>query len=186
MLGDTALKLVHDSRRTAALDLLPAYQEELVRGVCREIRQLDSSINKTQNEPGYDPQDRVAHCNLLVQHLAMRRDKRCLLAYQFTRARRMNEAAWKQTEEPNINGNEQEYMKAYEDLIIDIKGPYTDIDLTGSLEPPNDVFIDVRVLQSVGEVQTEYGVFNLEKDSQFFVRRSDVQTLLLQGYLKEI
>ena len=31
------------------------------------------------------------------------------------------------------------------------------MDLTGSLEPPRDLFIDVRVLKDAGEIQTEYG-----------------------------
>lgn len=147
---------------------------------------MDTEVNKLSVNGMHDPDDRVQHCHLMVQHLAMRRNKRCLLAYQLTRAKKMETAVWSQTEEPNINGNEQEYMRGYNELVVDIKGAFTDIDLTGSLEPPNDVFIDVRVLKDIGEIQTEYGVFNLEKNAQFFVRKSDVQTLLLQGYLKEI
>ena len=48
-------------------------------------------------------------------------------------------------------------MRQYSDLLAAYKGQWTDIDLTGSLEPPRDLFIDVRVLKDAGEIQTEYG-----------------------------
>ena len=48
-------------------------------------------------------------------------------------------------------------MRRYGDLLAAYKGQWTDIDLTGSLEPPKDLFIDVRVLKDAGEIQTEYG-----------------------------
>lgn len=45
----------------------------------------------------------------------------------------------------------------YGDLLAAYKGQWTDVDLTGTLEPPKDLFIDVRVLKDAGEIQTEYG-----------------------------
>ncbi|KAL9098204.1 MAG: hypothetical protein Q9163_006093 [Psora crenata] len=43
-------------------------------------------------------------------------------------------------------------------MLAAYKGQWTDIDLTGSLEPPRDLFVDVRVLKDAGEIQTEYGI----------------------------
>lgn len=86
----------------------------------------------------------------------------------------------------NLSHAEQEYFKNYQDLLIDYKSNFADIDLSGDLEPPKSIFIDVRVLKDGGEVQTEYGVFNLIKDSQFYVRKSDVDRLIQQGFLEEI
>jgi len=48
-------------------------------------------------------------------------------------------------------------VRQYADLLAALKGHWTDIDLTGSLEPPRELFVDVRVLRDAGEVQTEYG-----------------------------
>jgi GINS complex subunit 1 len=42
-------------------------------------------------------------------------------------------------------------------MLAAYKGQWTDVDLTGTLEPPRDLFIDVRVLKDAGEIQTEYG-----------------------------
>lgn len=115
----------------------------------------------------------------------MRRNKRCLLAYHHTRTDRLEELVWKgydvvdlaseQVRDPpgkasstlnaanndrsmsNLSPQEEDYVRQYSDLLAAYKGQWTDIDLTGSLEPPRDLFIDVRVLKDAGEIQTEYG-----------------------------
>lgn len=121
----------------------------------------------------------------------MRRDKRCLLAYHRTRTDKLEEMVWSgndisdlAAQQPkNLNGNqegasdlgsvdgsssslspeEEEYVRQYSDLLAAYKGQWTDIDLTGSLEPPRDLFIDVRVLKDAGEIQTEYGLVPMPK-----------------------
>lgn len=115
----------------------------------------------------------------------MRRNKRCLLAYHRTRTDRLEELVWKGYDvvdlagqqvgdgpggQANVRGmgagdggtsslspQEEDYVRQYSDLLAAYKGQWTDIDLTGSLEPPRDLFIDVRVLKDAGEIQTEYG-----------------------------
>lgn len=57
----------------------------------------------------------------------------------------------------SLSPEEEEYVRRYGDMLAAYKGRWTDIDLTGSLEPPRDLFIDVRVLKDAGEIQTEYG-----------------------------
>ena len=57
----------------------------------------------------------------------------------------------------SLSPQEEDYVRHYSDLLAAYKGQWTDIDLTGSLEPPRDLFIDVRVLKDAGEIQTEYG-----------------------------
>lgn len=162
----------------------------------------------------------------------MRRNKRCLLAYHRTRADKLEELVWNgadvleltnqlagentgqrasASELGNGEGNssslspeEEEYVRQYGDLLAAYKGQWTDVDLTGSLEPPKDLFIDVRVLKDAGEIQTEYGYvggltaprgprltflhssMNLTKDSQFYVRQGDVERLIAQGYLQKL
>ena len=57
----------------------------------------------------------------------------------------------------SLSPEEEEYVRLYGELLAGLKGQWTDVDLTGSLEPPKDLFIDVRVLRDAGEIQTEYG-----------------------------
>lgn len=114
----------------------------------------------------------------------MRRNKRCLLAYHRTRTDKLEELVWKGSDVIDLSGQqvresskaprgavsssgsaatsslspqEEEYVRQYGDLLAAMKGQWTDVDLTGSLEPPRDLFIDVRVLRDAGEIQTEYG-----------------------------
>ncbi|RMZ81539.1 hypothetical protein DV737_g2502, partial [Chaetothyriales sp. CBS 132003] len=85
-----------------------------------------------------------------------------------------------------LSPEEEEYFRQYSDLLASFKGQWTDIDLTSSLEPPRDLFIDVRVLKDAGEIQTEYGTINLTKNSQFYVRQGDVERLIAQGFLQKL
>jgi len=110
----------------------------------------------------------------------MRRNKRCLLAYHRVRTDKLEELCWKGVDlisgdfssegsarnssveasdasKSSLSPEEEEYIRLYGDLLAAYKGQWTDIDLTGSLEPPRDLFIDVRVLKDAGEIQTEYG-----------------------------
>lgn len=160
----------------------------MVRAVTREVRELDKDVaNLLQSYNGsFDPAaDPAMACTLLVNHLCMRRNKRCLLAYHRTRTDKLEEMIWKGTDvlelaaaaqqqrglgdgtstdlgssegsSSSLSPEEEEYVRQYSDLLAAYKGQWTDIDLTGSLEPPRDLFIDVRVLRDAGEIQTEYG-----------------------------
>lgn len=151
----------------------------------REIRDLDNDVTSilAPYQGSFDPAAEPAvSCSLLVNHVCMRRDKRCLLAYHRVRSDRLEEMCWNgqdvldqtQTHPPpgqsttsgsgadpgiqsSLSPEEEEYVRQYSDMLAAYKGQWSDIDLTGSLEPPKDLFIDVRVLKDAGEIQTEYG-----------------------------
>lgn len=172
------------AKRTQNLAHLPPYQTEIVRAVTREVRDLDKDVSELLEpfQGSFDPSaDQAVACTLLVNHLSMRRDKRCLLAYHRTRTDKLEELVWNDADVVDLSGQqvrsdeldpagaqqqqktsslspqEEEYVRQYGDLLAAYKGQWTDIDLTGSLEPPRDLFIDVRVLKDAGEIQTEYG-----------------------------
>lgn len=150
----------------------------------REFRDLDKDVTDLLEpfQGSFNPSaDQAVACTLLVNHLSMRRNKRCLLAYHRTRTDKLEEMVWNGSDVVDLSGcesgggasggpqaagegstsslspQEEEYVRQYSDLLAAYKGQWTDIDLTGSLEPPRDLFIDVRVLKDAGEIQTEYG-----------------------------
>lgn len=173
-----------------------------MRAITREVRDLDREVNGilAPFRGSFDPtQDPATACALLVDHLCMRRNKRCLLAYHRVRTDKLEQMCWsgqdvleRQQHQQSVDwsaaagggggggageasgsgsapgadaGNasslspeEEEYVRQYSDLLAAYKGKWTDVDLTGSLEPPTDLFIDVRVLKDAGEIQTEYGL----------------------------
>lgn len=154
---------------------------------------LSSSIPNTPNTPNTtsDTNQILNEIPGFVRHLSLARNKRCLLAYEMSRLRKIDDLVWDNVELSSeqladLSYHERNYLEKYISLVSGVKGVMSEIDLGGSLEPPSDVFIDVRVLKDAGEIMTEYGVFNLTKDSQFFVRRVDVERLIQQGYLKQL
>ncbi|KAF1840952.1 DNA replication complex GINS protein psf1 [Cucurbitaria berberidis CBS 394.84] len=211
MYGEAANKLVQNAKRTQALPHLPPYASELVRSITREVRDLDKDVSNILApysgafNPSAAPE---TACALLVNHLCMRRNKRCLLAYHRVRSDKLEGYCWEgvdvlesqnvqggragaggegaKKDESSLSPEEEEYVRQYSDLLAAYKGQWTDIDLTGSLEPPRDLFIDVRVLKDAGEIQTEYGSITLTKNSQFYVRHGDVERLIAQGYLQRL
>lgn len=157
----------------------------MVRAVAREVRDLDRDVARllAPFEGSFNPssQPDIA-CALLVDHLCTRRNKRCLLAYHRVRTEKLEELCWTgidvlEQQQPaeegqggltgpmnaqsgnhsSLSPEEEEYFRQYSDMLAAYKGQWTEIDLTGSLEPPKDLFIDVRVLKDAGEIQTEYG-----------------------------
>ncbi len=77
---------------------LPPYQTEIVRAVTRELRDLDKDVAQLLEpfQGSFDPTtEQATACALLVDHLAMRRNKRCLLAYHRTRTDKLEELVWK-------------------------------------------------------------------------------------------
>jgi GINS complex subunit 1 len=88
----------------------------------------------------------------------MRRNRRCLLAYERLRADKIDEMLWTGTEvKGSLSHEEEDYATGYSLLLAGLKGRWTDIELGGSLEPPRDLYVEVRVLKDAGEIQTEYG-----------------------------
>ena len=97
-----------------------------------------------------------------------------------------------------LSPEEEEYGRGYALLVAGLKGRWTDVELGGSLEPPRDLYVEVRVLKDAGEIQTEYGfvtaiwnglisrAITLTKNSQLYVRQADVERLIQQGYLQRI
>lgn len=186
MYGDQANKLIAEAKRAQGLAQLPVFQDELVRDIVRETKELERLRQQVEEENASQEASGSFQAQLFVTHLTMRRNKRCLLAYERLRAQRLAEMVWENNEVEVPNHNEQEYFKNYESIVLDYKTEFPELDLGAPLVPPKDVFIDVRVLKDAGEIQTEYGVFNLRKDSQFFVRRADVERLIQQGYLQRV
>jgi len=196
MHGDLGNKLVLNAKRSQSASgtssAPPPHATDLVRSILLETRSLDATVQAILSRAGtsFTPaSDPATACALLVNHLAMRRNKRCLLAYHRARADMLERFAWagrdvgdlgnaqaemrvdEGDEAPasggaggqlNLSPEEIEYLRAYGDLLASYKGQWTDVDLTGSTEPPRDLFIDVRVLKDAGEIQTEYGYVTLK------------------------
>ena len=75
-----------------------------------------------------------------------------------------------------------EYYKNYVDAIDEYNkslSSLNNIDLTVDMDPPKELFIEVRVKEDYGEIiLPESGVVNLKKNTTHLLRRTDVEHLI--------
>ncbi len=240
MYGDDATKLVLEARRAQLTRALPKYNDTLVRQVAREARQLGAAIDAdtavvhaarerallgddpaassgADGEPSQAPEaDEATVCRLTVHHLALLRNKRCLLAYHAQRVDALRALYWgaggalahllsapASSAAPTSSAgadsaptstrdalapSEVALLRAYAALQLDTKSAYLDVlDLAADISaPPGELYADVRVLRDCGTVYTEMGQVTFRRGQRYMVRRADVERLITQGFLEEV
>ncbi|ORY35825.1 hypothetical protein BCR39DRAFT_35325 [Naematelia encephala] len=210
MYGDLGLQLVTASHRSTLSTTpqlpLPKYALPLILSICLETRQLGTSITSAAEQHGQVSlsQDRGLVCGLTVQHLAARRNKRCLLAYLSTRVGGIKERWWDAggglafllgtgDEVEDLRGalspQELDFLRGYNNLLLDYKSDFLDVlDLTAGIDrPPGELMVDVRVVRDAGEVVLEGGErVEFRKGERFRLPKSQVERLIVQGYLEEV
>ena len=84
-----------------------------------------------------------------------------------------------------LSQRELDYFSQYND-IMNAYFEDIDFDLTADLQPPKELYIEVRVLQNCGEILTENGVVNMVQGSRACLRRTDVEHLIRQGKVEHV
>lgn len=201
-LGESAYKLAKEAKRTADL-LVSPYNDELVQTLCREIRLLHGKAKTTVERMNTSPNPEVLRdpskiSQVMLYHLAIKRNKRVLFAYHRQRINKLKEIYWdvglqsdhQREIATSLGTTEHKFLEDYIELVNTYKQAFLDLDLGGNggvgLDPPKDLFIEVRVLRDAGEISTEYGILNLVKGNQLHVRRTDVESLIRAGYLQHV
>ena len=59
-------------------------------------------------------------------------------------------------------------------------------DLTTDINPPKELMVEIRVLQSCGEIYTDSGAVNLERNTTHYLRRSDIEPYIRKGFVEQI
>ncbi|KAG0241674.1 DNA replication protein psf1 [Actinomortierella wolfii] len=154
-------------------------------------------------------QTQIFWTKYLVHYIPMQRNKRILMAYHHQRLEKIKELAWAfnalpEDNPPQTSGigsgtptlttrllspDERVFFDEYERNRNRYLSQFGEIELGLGLmaHPPKDVFITVRVLKDCGDIVTESGAtLSLKKNSEHFVKRSDVEGLITQGYLLHV
>ena len=207
-MSDEGIRLVKETKRLG--QKLGEYNEESVRNVIMETRNLAEDMNEivtalrnklSQSDDmdtdlsvysSYTPESLKPAA--LIHHHTQLRNKRCLFAYHKNRRDKMTKLAWQvgpilpETVRQSLHPSEQEFMDGYQQLIQWYRGQFLDIDIGSdvALIPPKDLFVEVRVLKDCGEIMTENGPVRLAANSQHYLRRSDIEAFIPQGYIKHI
>ena len=172
-------------------DWLPAYDEDGVRQVLveasaqgfelSEALDLRSRQNKTStnndNIPPY----------ILYLKGCFYRNIKYSHAYFLHRMGKIRSLRWEtgpvlpdHLNKDTLSTAEQDYFNDYNRLLSEYQEAI-DVDLTADLEPPQDLMVEIRVLQNCGEIITENGPVSLDGGSTHYLRRSDVEHLIRHG-----
>eukprot|EP00128_Syssomonas_multiformis_P009780 Colp12_sorted_trinity150504_noHs@26869 len=188
MYGQKAIELVRDIQNAPGI---PTYSEDGVRNVIKEINALFDEVKKIIRADGEHSESAV--CSIVVHHAAIQRNKQCVLAYLNERMNRIKRLRWEVGSVipaemvEDLSPQEQQFFSGYNKLVNKYARTVGIDDMTADLKPPKDnLYVEVRCLEDLGEIRLEDGVIQVKKDNQFFVRRSDVEQLIKQGAMVEI
>ncbi|KAF9316016.1 DNA replication complex GINS protein PSF1 [Podila horticola] len=125
-----------------------------------------------------------------VHFIPLQRNKRVLMAYHRQRLDKIKEIAWayatlSEDTRRKLSPDEITFYNEYERHKNKYTTEFGDVDLgLDVLFPPKEIFITVRVVKDCGDIVTDSGAtLSLKKNSEHFVKRSDVERLITQGYL---
>jgi len=197
-LCDNATQLVAESRRSTATDTLFKYNDPLIRTIIREQRGLEHLVTSVlPGDAEIDPSDIPP--SVIIHQTAIARNKRCLLAYHHHRMNFLKNLYWSLGGalppilsngqiRANLAPHEVDFLREYNALVVDFRADFSDeLDITsGVTNPPKDIHVVVRVVKDCGVIQTEVGTIDFQKGQRFTVRRSDIEHLIVQGYLEEV
>mmetsp|Transcript_20619 Transcript_20619/g.25496 ORF Transcript_20619/g.25496 Transcript_20619/m.25496 type:complete len:214 (-) Transcript_20619:208-849(-) len=191
-------------------DFLPPYNTEQIRLALQETnlhyRELTTLAKAAQRQrrpaAADDDDDDAAAASsvelsirpaMILHDRAIKRNKRCLLAYHAYRADKLRQLRWETGGvippgvRPLLSESEMDFWREYDKLI----GRYAaaiDCDLMANLSPPEDDYVEVRVVEEgLGDITTEFGgSVRLDLGTTHHLRRVDVEHLIRQGVLEQL
>ncbi|XP_078435304.1 partner of SLD five 1 [Wolffia australiana] len=195
MYGRTASQLLRDLNSADGENLQPFNADafDQVMAECENHHQtLQSLIRKMEEAPeDAHKAKNEDHFGAVIHHLSLLRNKRCLMAYTYNRAGVIQGLRWKVgaklPEEimQKLSFSEKEYFKSHSAAIESCMSEL-DLDLTVDMVPPKDPYIQVRVLDHIGDnLSLGDHTFSLTRNSVHSVRRTDAEQYISQGLMEE-
>ncbi|PRW60599.1 DNA replication complex GINS PSF1 isoform X1 [Chlorella sorokiniana] len=210
MFGKTGIELLQEVAQCPA-DSLPAFNEEAFRNVIDEVHlqheRLTSVYNESrerhrqrQLEAGEDPEEGGAGwrgteaeaSELMVYHSAILRNKRLLFTYVKERLDRIQELRWTHRTLPdhvkaNLSPLELQYFRQYDKLLsryMRSGAGGVGLDLTADPSPPDDPYVQVRVLRDYGDIVFTSGKVSLQRGKSHWLPKDEVHPLVMDGVLE--
>ena len=90
----------------------------------------------------------------------------------------------------NISESEGKYMAKYTELVEEYSKslPYSKFDLVKDIEPPKELFVEVRMLEDCGEIYLPetgliltVGIVKLGKDTIHYLRKTEIEQFVKVG-----
>ncbi|CAG9113897.1 hypothetical protein JYU34_008918 [Plutella xylostella] len=194
MFGEKVIELIKEAERNP--DTMDPFNDEKLRQILEEMQLL---FKMNMNDANATSENRSLWTTVQVRHAALERNKRCLLAYLYSRMNKIKTLRWEfgSVLPPDIrellSDEEYQWFSKYSTNLATYMRSlgqdigYSGIDLTENLKPPKSLFIEVLCVVDYGKLELEDGdVIMLKKNSRHFLPTSECQTLIRQGVLKQI
>ncbi|XP_012265829.1 DNA replication complex GINS protein PSF1-like isoform X2 [Athalia rosae] len=134
--------------------------------------------------------------SIQLRHEALKRNKRCILAYLYNRLQKIRQTRWEfgSILPPEIKSlfaePEVQWFNSYNKSLATYMRSIGDnhgLNLTTDITPPKSLYIEVRCLVDYGKFELEDGeVLSLRKNSQYLLPRAECENLVRQGILQHI
>lgn len=204
--GQRGRELLLDLKRS---DWLPPYNDEGVRATLQEISlhfdELSDQVDAANSAAARSSGDGTSGSKsggkipmetrpaMILHDAAIRRNKRCLLAYHAYRMDRLRALRWETSAvlPPHVRAllseAEVDFFTEY-DRLVSHHCTSIDLDLNSDLTPPEEDLVQVRVVRSgLGRIATEYGgSVELDMGTTHYLPRGDVEHLIRQGALQQL
>lgn len=153
-----------------------------------------TELIKNLNDETLDKTDPTIATNLTTYHFCFLRNKRCILAYLYERMQRIKRLRWQcgatmpSHIEINMHRTEKQLFEKYEQLLSDYSADL-EMDLTSDLQPPKDIYIEVRVVKTDNDqdgIVLEDRILKLRKNHIYYLKRTDAEMLVQLGYAQQI
>ncbi|KAJ7033373.1 hypothetical protein C8F04DRAFT_1104541 [Mycena alexandri] len=164
--GELGTQLVMESRRSTQTDTLLKYNDSLVRLLIREQRDLEKAA--VAHVLASADADIPPPALMIIQTGPLSPCSTSIRA--------------------KLSPHEVDYLRSYHASVITFRSEFSqELDITASIvQPPKDLHVLVHVVRDCGVIQTESGSINFRMGHRFMVRRSDIEHLIVQGYLEEV
>ncbi|GAK68301.1 GINS complex, Psf1 component [Moesziomyces antarcticus] len=208
MLGDAALKLVTESKACLNLDTVKPYNDELVRMLVLETKQLHTHMQSLLSLLETSTAVEVAglQSQLLMLHLVVQTNKRALLIYHNVRTDLLTSAlnnahslptllARSPAMKAGLAPHEIEYLKHYAGLIQTVKVDYMHsapslqldiMDQHPDERPPTNLLVTIKVLKPLNDVwlsHAQSAPSSFQKDQTLTISHADVRPLINRGWV---
>ncbi|KAJ7781847.1 GINS complex Psf1 component [Mycena maculata] len=195
--GELANRLVLQSKQSMNLAQLLPYDGPLVQLVIQEQNELDRKLQEMERS-GVNMGDEGWPALVILAHV-MQQNKRCLLAYHAQRLGLISTAYWDaggaaahvlNCLQENMSLPEIRYLRDYGDSVVTYRDDISAddaVDLAlGITRPPKELMVTVEAIIAPGPIQTQSGTIDFKYGQRYILLKSDVEHLILQGYLKEV
>ncbi|GMT10146.1 hypothetical protein PFISCL1PPCAC_1443, partial [Pristionchus fissidentatus] len=190
--GNLGIQLVQQLKRNP--DMIPPFHHELMKACMNKVNELYQQNYQdlcAMRSGTVDNEDATA--TVQARQTTIHFVRRCCLAYVHERMKRLKALRWKFGQIPpnikqNLTESELEFFNEYANCLAEFQTSLSDeapVDITENMHPPQNLFVQVRVLQDYGEFETSRGDnIILKKNTIHSLPTKDVAPLIRQGIME--